>query len=254
MQIKANLSAAIQVAIDQLKRNQRDMCRGLTLSEQKSRAMENASPIRLLQDALEEYKVAQDVTASEFTNATATAAVTTAITAIAATKTTKTTKTTTVHNDFVKNETLGARLARTIVEEKASTVEAARRAAETQSAKDLAKFNEVQDFFACARQHFETCILQAIPARRISVQVGGPSRPEAPGLLQKRDIYSTLEGFRYSGDELRSLSKQGPYQALWLEFQAWAKSNDLIARFDYEHDGGGIESWWCLRVKPIATT
>ena len=39
----------------------------------------------------------------------------------------------------------------------------------------------------------------------------------------------------------------------WNDFKQWAGDNGLIAYWEYAWEGGGMDSWWLLRIKPQAT-
>ncbi len=142
---------------------------------------------------------------------------------------------------------LGQRLAQTQAEEKARTVASQRNAARHLSEDDLKRFNQVFSFFDDAKHFFEQAILDQTPTTQLRIQVG---RTGPQGSASHMAVYQTLRGWDYDGNELRSLKGGGAFASLWTDFQAWARSQGLVAQWQYAHDGGGMESWWYLRVTP----
>lgn len=46
--------------------------------------------------------------------------------------------------------------------------------------------------------------------------------------------------------------EKGRYFSIWVEFQDWCASNGLQPRWDYCWDGGGMSSWYILKIEPAA--
>jgi hypothetical protein len=153
---------------------------------------------------------------------------------------------------------LGAMMARTIADEKSGSIEAATREAQAKSEEALNDFEDVKAFFSKARDHFSECILSGMPTKNIFVQVGSDytnkshEEKQIPGRLIDSRMYSVMEAYNaYNNKEqIPTLADHGKYRSLWVDFQAWASDNGLKALWSHHHDGGGMSSWFVLRVQP----
>ena len=145
-------------------------------------------------------------------------------------------------------QSLGAKLAQTIDDEKRGTRAAAERAASRTSAQDLREFRQVADFFDKARAFFTKGIKAGTPLKKLEFIVG----TEAVGKSSHAKVYSILSMWD-SSDAPRITQPKHAMHALWAEFTTWAEANGLEARWEYRHDGAGINSWFALLVKPSAT-
>ncbi len=146
--------------------------------------------------------------------------------------------------------TLGQRLADSTAAEKAGTLAAQRAAASRESAARAEKFATVERFFEDARQRFVADIEAGLPMKDIGVQCGrshGYSRNKGP---DHAEVYTILSGWDYTHDLMKSLQPRGAYSSLWDKMVQWGVDNGLRVYWAYEHDGGGMCSWWVLRVAP----
>ena len=55
----------------------------------------------------------------------------------------------------------------------------------------------------------------------------------------------------YSNDAQSIAHPNHPDNHLWVDFEEWARGEDLDVDCEYAHDGMGMESWYNLTVKPL---
>lgn len=139
-------------------------------------------------------------------------------------------------------QSLGAQLAATVKAEKDNTEDLARLRAAQQGAEAAAKYRAVEVAYDDAKQTITLQILSRKPTRELGVMVG------FDGSKRRHDAaYSALELFR--GLDLAT-GKRSPYFPLWRAFSEWAHGQGLEPEWHSCWDGGGIHSWYVLRVKP----
>lgn len=153
-------------------------------------------------------------------------------------------------DSHMTNLSLGERLARNLVQEQAQSIQAQEARARHASQEALREFQQVAQFFEDAKGYFTKAIEDQVPSKQLRIQVGrsGRSSTEACNI----PIYSVLKGWDYRHDELLSLREKGAFGSLWTAFREWAQSQGLTPKWQYAHDGGGMESWWYLCVEPAA--
>lgn len=145
----------------------------------------------------------------------------------------------------MSNMSLGARLAKNISEEDRNTREAAERKAALESAEGRANFKTIEDFFIGCEKYFTAGILAGTPTKKLLVIVGTP----AIGNSQNSEVYSLLR--LYDSSNPPKVTKPNHlYYGLWLDFVQWATQNELVAEWQYTHDGVGLLSWYHLVIKP----
>ncbi len=140
---------------------------------------------------------------------------------------------------------LGARLSRHLSEEKQNTRAAAEREALAQSEAALQAFQRVAHFFNTAKEFFTDGITAGTPSRKLFIMVGTPYREKG----DNADIYQLLKLYD-SANPPRITQPKHLYHSLWADFQAWAANNGLVPEWKYQYDGGGMSSWYELRVAP----
>ena len=59
-----------------------------------------------------------------------------------------------------------------------------------------------------------------------------------------------LQAYEWHNPDRRLYQEDHRYYPVWVEFQKWCTENELESGFVYGQDGGGIESWHTLVVKP----
>lgn len=145
--------------------------------------------------------------------------------------------------------TLGEKLARNIERENAAATDSEAALEQMRTEEDRRQFLIAQRFFEGAQEFFTQGITNAIPVKDLFLQIGGK------GFSNGRDYHGEfsvlLRGYQASDH------KRGPdalyhdkhLAALWSEFQQWARSEGLRAYFKNQWDGGGMDSWWELRVE-----
>lgn len=144
--------------------------------------------------------------------------------------------------------TLGNILSQTQQEEHQNTRDAALRKATAQSQEELENFRRVDAFFEEARKFFTEGIVNRVPVKQLCLTVG----TERPGKSSYAGVYSALALYE-SYDPPRITQPKHKFHSLWAEFLAWANSNGLQPKWVYCHDGGGMHSWFELKVEPLAT-
>ena len=126
------------------------------------------------------------------------------------------------------HQSIGQRLR---VQEGARADEAAqeaRRKAEAELAKSNAERDEVRRFFQSVRDEVEAAVAQNRPVEFLRM-------PSGPPFEVGRMIPSDPAHPHYLG---------------YVEFQQWAKHNQLQLLFKRDHDTGGERSWYLVRFQP----
>jgi hypothetical protein len=68
--------------------------------------------------------------------------------------------------------------------------------------------------------------------------------------IEMSDGQPFVFGIRGRTDERLPSDSRHPYHHVWAEFETWLKVNDLQVGIDYAHDGGGMRSWYNVKVAP----
>lgn len=140
---------------------------------------------------------------------------------------------------------LGVRLAQTQQAEENNTRALAEARAQAASAEELKKFRLVEAFFEKAKAYFSEGILAGSPTAKLSIMVGSEFR----GQRDNVEVEPLICGY-CNDSKARVLDPKHPYHSLWQAFEAWCVQNDLTPTWHYEYDGGGMSSWYRLRVSP----
>lgn len=145
--------------------------------------------------------------------------------------------------------TLGECLAQNIAREKQAATDIAAAWEQQRTDEERKKFTTAKRFFDDAREYFTRSIMNHEPVAKLYRQVGGArygSESET-----HPEFCAVLEGYQCRDQKLGPSSLHDPkrFAALWREFQAWAEGEGLVASWVYCWDGGGMDSWWQLRVK-----
>lgn len=138
--------------------------------------------------------------------------------------------------------TLGQQLAQRQALSKAEQIAERERIARQADAEKQRKYNDMQRYFQGVQEKLVEQILAGKTEPRVSTQ----KDREIRWLFHESTTHKTFIGTEKPG----FCHEESPYYPLWLDFKAWAKENDLILTTHYEHDGGGMESWYSFRVKP----
>lgn len=146
---------------------------------------------------------------------------------------------------------LGALLQKNIEEEKAATLEAARRRAEVESAEAKAAFAAVEAFFEHARQKFITGILNQTPYKKLFVSLG-QNRIEEGFQTAARHMAANTGSAKGLTERLNLPGNK--FHPIWKSFCQWADSEGLEVFFQDQHDGGGYYSWYELHVRPKSSS
>lgn len=146
---------------------------------------------------------------------------------------------------MTKPLSLGEQLAQTRQEEKDNTRRLAELRAQQESAEARANFQLVEKFFEDAKVFFTEGIQARRPVKELSILVG----QMRVGLSDNLQV-SRLLCYYTSNNQAAVLSERHPYHSLWKAFQTWAESNGLTPAWVYEHDGGGVCSWYQLKIAP----
>lgn len=141
---------------------------------------------------------------------------------------------------------LGARLAQTSRAEAENTRELAEARARQASAEELRNFQLVERFFADAKDYFTQGILAGTPTAKLTIMVGR----EYAGQSANTDVEQLICGYN-SSNTPQVLDPKHKYHSLWREFEAWCIQNELKPAWTYEWDGGGMTSWYRLRIAPL---
>lgn len=130
---------------------------------------------------------------------------------------------------------LGERLKTINAQTEADRVAKATRDEAARNAKAAAELAKVQGFFDDGKRD----IISAIELGK---------KPK--GLRMPSNIGTLVESYRWT--EKNGMAAAGhKYHCVWQEFLEWAHSNGLEANLEYGWDGGGMESWHTLVVKPM---
>lgn len=149
-------------------------------------------------------------------------------------------------------KTLGETLAENIQREKQAATDKEAAAAQMRTEEERARFKVGEAFFEKAKKFFTDSITSAKPVKELYMQVGG-QRYSTPGKDCNSEFNAIWSG--YSSDAKRP--ERGPnslydpklFAALWVDFQTWCKEQGLEPYWETTHDGGGMESWWLLKIQ-----
>jgi hypothetical protein len=146
---------------------------------------------------------------------------------------------------------LGEMLAHNIKREKQAAEDSAAALEQMRTEEARRIFNTAKRFFDDARTFFINGITNGEEVAKLFVQVGGARYSGFRGDTHQ-EFDRVLEGYQYKDEKLGPTSLHDPkrFASLWHEFQQWARENGLIAKWHYAWDGGGMESWWLLKVEP----
>lgn len=152
-------------------------------------------------------------------------------------------------------KTLGEILAEKIELEKKAASDKEAALMTMQTAAELARFKVGEAFFEKAKRLFTEAITSMAPVNTIQIQAGG-ARFTRPGTDCNPEFDAIWGGYRSDSKH----PEQGPYSlsdpklfaALWIDFKSWCKSEGLEAYWCQDHDGGGMDSWWLLKIR-VAT-
>lgn len=147
---------------------------------------------------------------------------------------------------------LGAILAQTIADEKAATLEAARRKAEAESAQAKEELERVEAFFQKAQTKFINGIINRTPIRNLLVQIGRSPRGEGDCDYTTAALLLANSSYNGEGYYLRLNNPSFRFYAPWAAFRDWAFSEGLEVYFEYAYDGGGVMSWYEMHIRPQA--
>lgn len=138
--------------------------------------------------------------------------------------------------------TLGQQLAQQQTRSKAEQIAEQERIARQADAEKQRKYNDMQRYF----QGVQEKLVEQIVAGKTEPRVSTQKDREIRWLFHESTTNRTFIGTETPG----FCHEESPYYPLWLDFQAWAKENDLVLTTHFEHDGYGMESWYSFRVKP----
>lgn len=137
---------------------------------------------------------------------------------------------------------LGQLLKETAEQEKSRSVDLAKQQADEEM---LAKMYQVEAFFKSTCKAFEDGIVARKPIKSLKMKLCSRGKWS--------DVYSSLEMFRLTGGQDISThikTRVPAFAPLYEEFVRWQLDNQLTVSWEYQWDGGGIESWYVLSVKP----
>jgi hypothetical protein len=145
--------------------------------------------------------------------------------------------------------TLGERLSGNIATAKRAAEDSAAALSQMRTAEARATFQTAQRFFSDAREFFANSILSGLTPKELFLQVGG-RRYSSAGVDCHDEFNSVLQGYQARDNTAGPDSLHDPkrFASLWHEFQQWADTEGLLAAWHYCYDGGGMDSWWQLRV------
>lgn len=146
---------------------------------------------------------------------------------------------------------LGQTLAANIAREKQAAIDSAAAISLQRTEEARRKFQVVQTFFEKARTFFTDGILHGEPVASLYLQVGGRGFT-ASGVNTHMEVAGVIDGYEKT-DRTKgpaSMFDAKRYASLWHEFQQWALEQGLLAKWEEGWDGGGVDSWWTLRVTP----
>lgn len=147
--------------------------------------------------------------------------------------------------------TLGQKLAQNIKREAQAASDSVAAYEQQRTDKAREAFQAAKAFFDEARLFFKESIMRGEQAKKVFLQVGG-ARFSATGLNCHEPFNAVFEGYRCADNKRGPDSLFDPkrWASLWSEFQKWANDEGLTASWHYCYDGGGMDSWWQLRVTP----
>ena len=143
---------------------------------------------------------------------------------------------------MMQPKTLGQLLAQTKHQEENHSLELAEARANAKNEEARKRWNLIKDFYENAKVVLTKQIQDRIPTKKLGVlvvQTGTDS--------QNIDVYNY---YGWYGKEAR-ISPQNETYPLWKAFCEWAHDQDLVPVWDYQWDGGGVHSWYILRLTPI---
>ncbi len=111
---------------------------------------------------------------------------------------------------------------------------------EKESADAQEKIDNVTDFFNRAKTQF-------------SIQITNGRAEIKPMVLSSRKesrVYTVLTAWNWNNKDNNIMDSKNPYNPIWVEFEEWCYGNGLKPKFEYCHDGVGVESWHELNVVP----
>lgn len=136
---------------------------------------------------------------------------------------------------------LGAQLKQIDVNVQTAEALAIARATGEERARLLDEQAKIVAFFDRLKLDVIEQIRNGVPSKAIRVAVGRD---------QYREAASLLELYRWQGGgDLFTAKSKGWDQ--WCVFRDWFKAEELAVYWDYAWDGGGMESWVVLKVRPI---
>lgn len=146
---------------------------------------------------------------------------------------------------------LGELLSQNIQREKQAATDSAAALDQQRTEEARRTFLVGKRFFDDARDYFTQGIVAREPVKSLYRQVGG-KHYSAAGVECHAEFSQVLQGYQYSDEKRGPNSLHDPkrFASLWHEFQQWAREQGLVATWHYCYDGGGMDSWWQLRVAP----
>lgn len=100
---------------------------------------------------------------------------------------------------------------------------------------------EVRRFLERCKESFIEAIETGVTPKSIKIPTSAPF-----------DTYSwtTEKGLYNANSKGTFVCTNHPHYSAFESFFTWADENGLIGRFDYEHDGMGMSSWYTVTVVP----
>ena len=129
--------------------------------------------------------------------------------------------------------TLGARIRAQMEEERLHPLEAARKAAHRAPGDTGKKFDLVEAMFERAKASFEQDVSSGI-------------FPKPVRLTSEEECALSTYGWHTRQD--KRLQKHESAFQLQVAFDEWAKAEEIAWAFIQGHDGGGMKSWWDIKV------
>jgi hypothetical protein len=110
----------------------------------------------------------------------------------------------------------------------------------------------VQNYFDEARRMIDTSIRSHNPIPTITLGKRFGCRFDSYELGQILKTYSWADGVNAQKNTIMDPTHK--FNQVWVAFDNWATENDLSIGFTYERDGGNIESWFVMTIKPNPNT
>lgn len=128
--------------------------------------------------------------------------------------------------------TLGARILANMERAKTHPIDMARERAARRGQEE--QFRIAEAFHDRVKKHVEDCVEDAEfpPPVRLTFQ-------------EERALEIRTKSGQYG-----EVSKDGIAYLVWEALVAWGDEQDLLFTWYHQHDGGGQDSWWTLRVSP----